>query len=129
MQTDNLKELRSLRIQEKAIKARIDAISDAATDEALALAPNGGEFTIPDVGKFQLQINGVLRSGGFPQVQRTRGGQMARERPRENQGAEPRQSPHRPHGWPRQDLRPTLSRQRTRRDQDDGKSDRIDLFG
>ena len=38
MQTDNLKELRSLRIQEKAIKARIDAISDAATDEALALA-------------------------------------------------------------------------------------------
>lgn len=56
MQTDNLKELRSLRIQEKAIKARIDAISDAATNEALALAPEGGEFTIPDVGKFQLQI-------------------------------------------------------------------------
>ena len=56
MQTDNLKELRSLRIQEKAIKARIDEISDAATNEALALAPDGGEFNIPDVGKFQLQI-------------------------------------------------------------------------
>ena len=54
--TDNLKELRSLRIQEKAIKARIDAISNAATDEALALAPEGGEFTIPDVGTFQLQV-------------------------------------------------------------------------
>ena len=101
MQTDNLKELRSLRIQEKAIKARIDEISDAATNEALALAPDGGEY-------------GVLRSGGFPQVQRTRGGQMARERPRENQGAEPHQSPYRPHGRTRQDLRPTLSRQGTR---------------
>ena len=54
--TNNLKELRSLRIQEKAIKARIDAISNAATDEALALAPEGGEFTIPDVGTFQLQV-------------------------------------------------------------------------
>ena len=55
MDTNNLKELRELRIQEKAIKARIDSISDAATQEALTLAPEGGEFNIPGIGTFQLQ--------------------------------------------------------------------------
>ena len=59
MQTNNLILLRELRIQEKAIKARINAISDDATSEAVAiLAEKGlekGEFTIPDVGTFQLQ--------------------------------------------------------------------------
>ena len=64
METENLKELRVLRIQEKAIKARIDAISDNATQEAVAiLAAEGrekGEFEIPNVGKFQLQRTNVF---------------------------------------------------------------------
>ena len=59
MKSDNLKELRELRIQEKAIKARIDEISGKATDEAVAiLAALGeikGEFEVEGVGKFQLQ--------------------------------------------------------------------------
>ena len=43
MKTDNLKELRELRNQEKAIKARIDEISTEATNEAVAiLAEKGG---------------------------------------------------------------------------------------
>ena len=54
MKTDNLKELRSLRNQEKAIKARIETIMDDAKAEAIALAPNGGEFMV-DGHRFQLQ--------------------------------------------------------------------------
>ena len=37
MKTNNLKELRELRNQEKAIKARIDEISTKATNEAVAI--------------------------------------------------------------------------------------------
>ena len=63
MQTENLKALRELRIQEKVIKARIDSISDAATSEAVAiLAAQGkdrGEFEI-DGQKFQLQRTEVF---------------------------------------------------------------------
>ena len=63
MQTENLKALRELRIQEKALKARIDSISDAATSEAVAiLAAQGkdrGEFEI-DGQKFQLQRTDVF---------------------------------------------------------------------
>ncbi len=59
MKANNLKELRELRIQEKAIKARIDEISGKATDEAVAiLAAKGlekGEFEVEGVGRFQLQ--------------------------------------------------------------------------
>ena len=59
MNTNNLKELRELRNQEKAIKARIDEISGKATDEAVAiLAAQGeikGEFEVDGVGRFQLQ--------------------------------------------------------------------------
>ena len=59
MQANNLKELRTLRTQEKAIKARIDEISGKATEEAVAiLAAKGlekGEFEVEGVGKFQLQ--------------------------------------------------------------------------
>ena len=54
-----LQELRELRNQEKAIKARIDEISDAATEEAVALAPDGGEFTV-DGHRFQLQRTEVI---------------------------------------------------------------------
>ena len=64
MKNSNLKLLRELRTQEKALKARIDSISDAATTEAVAiLAAEGkdrGEFTIPGVGTFQLQRTDVF---------------------------------------------------------------------
>ena len=64
MQTQNLKELRELRTQEKAIKAQIDSISDAATNEAVAiLAAKGlekGEFEVEGIGKFQLQRTEVF---------------------------------------------------------------------
>jgi len=69
MQTENLKLLRNLRAQEKAIKAQIDSISDAATSEAVAiLAENGqekGEFTIPGVGTFQLQRTDVFNLADY----------------------------------------------------------------
>lgn len=59
MKADNLKELRTLRNQEKAIIARIDEISSKATEEAVAiLAAKGqekGEFEVEGIGKFQLQ--------------------------------------------------------------------------
>lgn len=55
-----LLELRELRNQEKAIKARIDEISDQATQEAVALAPDGGEFEVEGVGRFQLQRTEVI---------------------------------------------------------------------
>jgi len=64
METKNLTLLRSLRTQEKALKARIESVSDAATTEAVAiLAAEGkdrGEFTIPGVGTFQLQRTEVF---------------------------------------------------------------------
>ena len=64
MKTENLKLLRELRMQEKAVKARIDEISDAATDEAVAiLAEKGlvkGEFEVEGVGRFQLQRTEVF---------------------------------------------------------------------
>lgn len=64
MQTTNLSLLRSLRIQEKAIKAQIDSISDAAADEAVTiLASKGldrGEFGILGLGVFQLQVTDVF---------------------------------------------------------------------
>ena len=64
MQTENLTLLRSLRTQEKAIKARIDEISTEATNEAVAILSSKGldrgEFTIPGVGSFQLQRTDVF---------------------------------------------------------------------
>jgi len=64
MQTENLKLLRSLRTQEKAIKARIDEISTEASNEAVAiLAAKGldrGEFDVDGVGSFQLQRTDVF---------------------------------------------------------------------
>ena len=73
MQTQNLEELRSLRTQEKAIKARIDSISDAATDEAVAiLAEKGwekGEFEVEGVGKFQLQRTEIFDFADYHKYQ------------------------------------------------------------
>ena len=64
MQTENLEKMRELRNQEKAIKASIDQIIDAATQEAVAiLAEQGkdrGEFEVPGVGRFQLQRTDVF---------------------------------------------------------------------
>ena len=64
MQYTNLKLLRELRTQEKAIKARIDEISPEATNEAVAiLAAKGlekGEFEVEGLGKFQLQRTDVI---------------------------------------------------------------------
>ena len=64
METTNLQLMRELRIQEKAIKARIDEISTAATNEAVAiLAALGlerGEFEVEGVGTFQLQRTDVF---------------------------------------------------------------------
>ena len=64
LSTTNLATLHELRAQEKALKARIESVSDAATTEAVAiLAAEGkdrGEFTIPGVGTFQLQRTEVF---------------------------------------------------------------------
>ena len=64
LSTTNLKLLRSLRTQEKALKARIDEISPLAADEAVAiLAEQGldrGEFEVEGVGTFQLQRTDVI---------------------------------------------------------------------
>ena len=64
MQTENLKLLRELRTQEKAIKARIDEISTKAINEAVAiLAEKGqdrGEFEVEGVGRFQLQRTDIF---------------------------------------------------------------------
>ena len=69
MQTENLKLLRSLRAQEKAIKARIDEISPKAADEAVAiLATKGqdrGEFEVEGVGTFQLQRTDVFNLADY----------------------------------------------------------------
>ena len=69
MQTENLKLLRSLRTQEKALKARIDEISPLAADEAVAiLAEQGldrGEFDVEGVGTFQLQRTDVFNLADY----------------------------------------------------------------
>ena len=60
---ENLKELRTLRAEEKAIKARINEIAGAAAQEAVnILAAEGrdrGQFTTPDGSTFQLQRTDV----------------------------------------------------------------------
>ena len=73
MKANNLKELRELRNQEKAIKARIDEISTEATNEAVAiLAEKGlekGEFEVEGVGKFQLQRTEVFDFADYHKYQ------------------------------------------------------------
>ena len=68
MKTENLKLLRSLRTQEKALKARIDEISTKASNEAVAiLAKKGldrGEFDVDGVG-FQLQRTDVFNLADY----------------------------------------------------------------
>ena len=59
----NLMELRALRAEEKAIKARINEISGAAAQEAMDILAwenrDRGQFTTPDGSTFQLQRTDV----------------------------------------------------------------------
>ena len=89
MQANNLKELRELRNQEKAINARIDEISTEATNEAVAiLAAKGlekGEFEV-DGQKFQLQRTEVFDFADFrryPQEQAVKWRENAKEKTKE----------------------------------------------
>ena len=71
MQTENLKALRELRIQEKAIKASIDSISDAATQEAVDfLAAQGLVKGKPSTGAQKPRKNCASRTSSkdVPQV-------------------------------------------------------------
>ena len=90
MKTTNLKLLRELRTQEKAIKARIDEISDQATEEAVAiLAEKGlekGEFEVEGLGKFQLQRTDVFDFSNYrryPQEQAVMWRENAKEKAKE----------------------------------------------
>ena len=64
MQYSNLNLLRELRVQEKALEARIIEVMPAAAEEAVkALASKGldrGEFGIIGIGTFQLQVTDVF---------------------------------------------------------------------
>ena len=62
MKTDNLKELRELRNQEKAIKARIDEISTEATNEAVAILAEKG------LEKGEFEVDGGSHGGGSTYV-------------------------------------------------------------
>ena len=68
MQYPNLSELRELRKQEKAIKARIEAISDEANKEAFIILAkenkDRGEFSA-DGHKFQVQLTPVIDMSDF----------------------------------------------------------------
>ena len=110
MKTDNLKELRELRNQEKAIKARIDEISTEATNEAVAiLAEKGlekGEFEVEGIGKFQLQRTEVFDFADYHKYVPTgTGGEVARECQGESQRAELSQGAYRRHERIREDVR------------------------
>jgi len=59
-----IQELRELRNTIKAAEARIDQISAQATQEALELAPDGGEFTA-DGHTFQLQRTEVFNMSDY----------------------------------------------------------------
>ena len=87
METTNLKEMRSLRNTIKACEARIDEISDAATNEAVAvLAEQGldrGEFEVSNVGTFQLQRTDIFNFADYhkyPQEQAVKWRENAREK-------------------------------------------------
>jgi len=60
MQTTNLKKLRELRTQEKAIKASIETVKPLAEEEAKLIAPEGGKFTVEGIGDFVLDVNPIL---------------------------------------------------------------------
>ena len=69
METTNLKEMRSLRNTIKACEARIDEISDAATNEAVAILAehnlDRGEFRDEDGQRYQLQRTDVIDMSNY----------------------------------------------------------------
>ena len=90
MKYSHLSELRELRIQEKALKARIDEISTEATNEAVAiLAEKGlekGEFEVEGVGKLQLQRTESFDFSDYrryPQEQAVKWRENAKEKTKE----------------------------------------------
>ena len=90
MKTTNLKLLRELRTQEKALKARIDEILSEAADEAVEiLAAKGlekGEFEVEGLGKFQLQRTDVFDFSNYrryPQEQAVMWRENAKEKAKE----------------------------------------------
>ena len=97
MQTENIKALRELRMQEKAIKARIDEISGKATEEAVAiLAEKGldrGEFEVEGIGKFQLQRTDIFDFADYnkyKQEQAVKWRENAREKVKEQNSVKAR---------------------------------------
>ena len=60
MENVNLTELRALRAQEKATKARITIVKPLAINEAKILKPDGGKFTVKGVGDFVLDKDPIL---------------------------------------------------------------------
>ena len=90
MNYPNLQELRTLRNEIKEREARISQISDAATQEAVAiLAEQGlekGEFEVEGVGKFQLQRTEVFDFSDYrryPQPQAVLWRENAKEKAKE----------------------------------------------
>ncbi len=69
METTNLKEMRELRNTIKACEARINEISDAATNEAVAILAehnlDRGEFTDEDGLRYQLQRTDVFDMANY----------------------------------------------------------------
>ena len=73
MNTENLKLLRELRTQEKAIKAQIDIVKPLAIEEAKNLAPeDGGKFSIDGVGGLPSLQRGGSQAMAFRQTRTTR---------------------------------------------------------
>ena len=60
MKTENLKKLRELRMEEKAIKASIETVLPLAKEEAKLIHPEGGKFSIEGVGEFVMDVNPIL---------------------------------------------------------------------
>ena len=60
METENLKALRKLRMEDKAIKARIETIKPLAIEEAKNIQPKGGLFEVEGLGEFVLDKIPVL---------------------------------------------------------------------
>ena len=90
MNYPNLQTLRTLRNEIKEREARISQISDAATQEAVAiLAEQGkekGEFEVEGVGKFQLQRTEVFDFSDYrryPQPQAVLWRENAKEKVKE----------------------------------------------
>ena len=60
MKTENLKKLRELRMEEKAIKASIETVLPLAKEEAKLIHPEGGKFSIEGIGEFVMDVNPIL---------------------------------------------------------------------